>query len=80
MALPQDIVVFAIEVKDVTTFREGCTPEVRKAIPIVVDMVIRELGVTPVLKLLCSLVKTRGSLANRGIVVTKAPSYSRGML
>ncbi len=44
LALPQQIVIFAIEVEDVTTFSEECTPEVRRAIPVVADMVIDELA------------------------------------
>lgn len=44
LALPQQIVIFAIEVEDVTTFSEECTPEVRQAIPVVADMVIDELA------------------------------------
>ena len=44
MDLPSEIVVFAIEVKDVTTFSEECTPEVRGAIAVAKDMVIRELS------------------------------------
>ena len=41
--LPQEIVVFAIEVQDVTTFGEECTPEVGRAIAVAKDMVIQEL-------------------------------------
>ncbi len=44
MDLPREIVVFAIEVKDVTTFSEECTLEVRRAIAVAKDMVIRELS------------------------------------
>ena len=47
MALPQEIVIFGIEVRDVTTFSEECTPEVQKAIPVAADMVIKELSTTP---------------------------------
>jgi len=43
MALPQQIVVFAIEVADASTFSEGCTPRVERAIPICVKMIIQEL-------------------------------------
>lgn len=43
MIVPQHIVIFAVEVSDVTTFSECCTPEVEKAIPEVADMVIREI-------------------------------------
>ena len=43
MALPQQIVIFAIEVEDVTTFGEQCSPEVERAIPVCVEMVRKEL-------------------------------------
>jgi len=42
--LPQEIIIFAVETADVNTFGERCTPEVEKAIPVVADMVIRELN------------------------------------
>jgi len=41
--LPQQIVIFAIEVSDVSTFNEECTPEVTHAIPRCVEMVLQEL-------------------------------------
>jgi hydrogenase maturation protease len=44
MAVPREVVIFAIEVADVTTFSEQCTPEVEQSIPKVVDMVIEEVG------------------------------------
>jgi hydrogenase maturation protease len=44
LPLPQQINIFAIEVKDVTSFGEECTPEVTKAIPDCATMVMRELG------------------------------------
>jgi hydrogenase maturation protease len=43
MKLPHQIIIFAIEVKDVTSFSEECTPEVMKAIPACVKMVLQEL-------------------------------------
>jgi len=43
LALPQEIVIFAIEASDVSTFSEECTPEVSKAIPICIEMVLQEL-------------------------------------
>ncbi len=43
MTVPREVVIYAVEVSDVTTFREGCTPEVERAIPQASDMVIREL-------------------------------------
>lgn len=44
LALPRQIIIFAIEVEDVTTFGERCTPGVEQAIPVVADMVIQELN------------------------------------
>ena len=46
MAMPQEIVIFAIEVADVTTFGEECTPEVERAIPEVIRLVLQELPTT----------------------------------
>ncbi|MGD1118861.1 MAG: hydrogenase maturation protease [Dehalococcoidales bacterium] len=43
LKLPREIIIFAIEVEDVTTFREECTPAVLKAIPKCVEVVISEL-------------------------------------
>ncbi len=42
--LPQQITIFAVEVKDVTIFGEGCTRRVEEAIPVVTDMVVQELN------------------------------------
>jgi len=44
LATPQEIVIFAIEASDVSTFSEECTPEVRKAIPTCIEMVMQELN------------------------------------
>lgn len=44
LAMPQEITVFAVEAKDVTSFSEKCTPEVERAIPGVVNMVLQELN------------------------------------
>ena len=44
LAVPGKIIIFAIEVADVTTFSEECTPEVRLAIPVCVDMIAEELS------------------------------------
>jgi len=44
IALPQQIIILAIEVVDVTTFSEKCTPEVEKAIPLAVSMIAKELS------------------------------------
>ena len=43
MAVPREIVIFAIEVEDVTTWSENCTPCVERAIQVVARMVTREL-------------------------------------
>lgn len=43
LKLPREITIFAIEVKDVTSFSEECTPRIKRAIPECVKMVIREL-------------------------------------
>jgi hydrogenase maturation protease len=45
LKLPKEIIIFAIEAKDVTSFSEECTPAVRKAIPECVEMVMRELEI-----------------------------------
>ena len=44
MAMPREVVIFAIEAKDVTTFSEECSPEVEGAIPEVVEVVMREVS------------------------------------
>ena len=44
LALPQQIVVFAIEVENVSSFSEECTPKVESAIPVCVEKVIQELN------------------------------------
>ena len=41
--LPQDIIIYAIEVEDVKTFSEKCTTEVQQVISQCVDMVVEEL-------------------------------------
>lgn len=43
LAVPEKITVFAVEAKDITDFSEKCTPEVEKAIPEVVRMVLEDL-------------------------------------
>jgi hydrogenase maturation protease len=37
--IPKDIRIIAVEVEDVTTISDRCTPKVRKAIPKAVDMI-----------------------------------------
>jgi hydrogenase maturation protease len=41
--LPRDVVIFGIEIKEVTTMSEECTPEVAQAIPACVNLVLNEL-------------------------------------
>ncbi len=41
--LPQQIVIYAVEVDDVNTFSDRCTPGVERVIPTVTDLVIREV-------------------------------------
>ncbi|TET41532.1 MAG: hydrogenase maturation protease [Dehalococcoidia bacterium] len=42
--MPKEIVIFAIEVEEVTRFTEEMTEKVRKAIPKVVNLVLGEVG------------------------------------
>jgi len=42
--LPKEIIIFAIEVEDVATFNERCTPKVEQAVPVVVNMIVEELA------------------------------------
>lgn len=44
LAVPQQIVIFAVEAQDISNFGERCTPEVEQAIPELVRMVLQELG------------------------------------
>jgi hydrogenase maturation protease len=43
LAMPRKMIIFAVEARDIDTFGEKCTPEVEKAIPEVVKMVLDEL-------------------------------------
>jgi len=43
LALPQQIIILAIEVENVSSFSEECTPEVERVIPVCVERVIQEL-------------------------------------
>jgi hydrogenase maturation protease len=43
LALPEEVIIFAIEIADITTFSEECTLEVEGAIPEVVELVLQEL-------------------------------------
>lgn len=40
---PSQVIIYAVEVADITTFSEQMSPEVEKALPRVVDMVLGEL-------------------------------------
>jgi hydrogenase maturation protease len=44
MQMPGEVVIFAIEAKDMVTFSEKLSPEVKKAIPGAVERVVREVG------------------------------------
>ena len=44
LIMPEIVVIFAVEVADVSTFSEECTPEVKEAIPLCVEMVLKELN------------------------------------
>jgi hypothetical protein len=43
MEMPREVVIFAIEAKEMATFSEECTPEVKKAIPKAVEVVFEEV-------------------------------------
>jgi hydrogenase maturation protease len=43
LVMPQEITILALEAKDVSNFSERCTPEVERAIPEAVKMVLEEL-------------------------------------
>ncbi len=43
LALPSQIDIFAIEVADTSRFSEECTPKVKEAIPLCVEMIVQEL-------------------------------------
>jgi hydrogenase maturation protease len=47
LALPQQIVIFAIEVENVSSFSEECTTEVMMAIPVCVTMILQEINGVP---------------------------------
>lgn len=46
MEMPREVIIYAVEVADVATFREGCTPEVERSIPLAAGLVLRELKST----------------------------------
>jgi hydrogenase maturation protease len=41
--LPRSLTVYGVEAADITTFRDGCTEEVSRAIPLIVEAVCSEL-------------------------------------
>ena len=41
-SLPQEVSIYAVEVKDNTTFGEGLTPEMEQSIPLIVRQIIEE--------------------------------------
>jgi hydrogenase maturation protease len=43
LEMPQEITILAVEAKDVSNFNERCTPEVERAIPEAVKMVLDDL-------------------------------------
>ena len=43
LVMPQKITIFAVEAKDIASFSEKCTPEVERAIPKAIKMVLEEL-------------------------------------
>jgi len=44
LVMPQEITILAVEAKDVSNFSEKCTPEVERAIPEAVKMVLEKLN------------------------------------
>ena len=44
MDMPIEVVIFAIEAKDMVTFSERLSPEVEEAIPKVLEAVVKEVG------------------------------------
>jgi hydrogenase maturation protease len=43
LTMPGKIVIFAIEAADISTLSETCTPAVREAIPVCIQIIIQEL-------------------------------------
>ena len=41
--IPKEIIIFAIEVKDTTSFSEMMNPEIERVVPEVIEMVLKEL-------------------------------------
>ena len=42
LRVPREVVIYAVEAQNLTTFHEGCTPEVERSIPAVVEEILRE--------------------------------------
>jgi hydrogenase maturation protease len=42
--LPEEIIIYAIEAADISTFSEKCTPPVRKAVSVCASMILQELA------------------------------------
>jgi len=41
-SLPGQVSIYAVEVKDNSTFGEGCTPELERSIPLIVGQIVKE--------------------------------------
>ena len=41
-AMPSDIIVFAVEIADNTTFGESCTTPVNESIPLIIDRILKD--------------------------------------
>lgn len=44
MSLPREIIIYAIEAKDVTTFSEDISPELKQYIPEYVEVIIKDIN------------------------------------
>jgi hydrogenase maturation protease len=44
LSMPSRIDIIAVEAEDVTSFRDRCTPEVERAIPVAAEMALRKCG------------------------------------
>lgn len=42
--MPDEIIIYAIEAEDITTFNENCTPKVKAAIPKVIEQIKKDLS------------------------------------
>ena len=40
--LPREVSIYAVEVKDNTTFGEECTPEIKKSMPSIIGQIVKE--------------------------------------